>query len=102
MAYAGTFFDLIGGRISHIAHGSGVNRLFRTGFVAVYAVASWALRPASHTVGAPMFRGYGVARCAETPQVPAVVCGDCDTDGVSALRRGADLFRIAMSRVTLP
>ncbi|MEU4345560.1 DoxX family protein [Nocardia sp. NPDC023852] len=72
--YAGTFFDLTGDLVSHIAHGSGVNPPFYTGSFAVCAVASWALRPASRTLGAPVFRGYGVVSWrAETPQVPAVV-----------------------------
>ncbi|WP_330232135.1 DoxX family protein [Nocardia sp. NBC_00508] len=73
-AYAGAFFDLTGGFVSHIAHGSAANHLFYTGFFAGCVVASWALRPASRTLGAPVFRRYGqVAPVAKTPQAPAAV-----------------------------
>lgn len=58
-AYAGAFFDLTGGLVSHAAHGSGVNHLFYTGFFALCVVASWALRPAERKLAVPVFRDYG-------------------------------------------
>ncbi|MFE7801783.1 DoxX family protein [Nocardia sp. NPDC057440] len=79
-AYAGTFFDLTGAFASHIAHGSGANHLFYTGFFALCAVASWGLRPASRKLAVPVFRGFGRiaepqatdARAVATGRMPAV------------------------------
>jgi uncharacterized membrane protein YphA (DoxX/SURF4 family) len=50
-AYAGTFFELTGAIASHAASGSSAGHLIWPGFFAVCAVASWALRPQSRTLG---------------------------------------------------
>jgi hypothetical protein len=49
-AYAGIFFDLTGAVVSHAASGDGAKALAPLLFVAL-AIASWALRPASRTLG---------------------------------------------------
>jgi len=50
-AYAGTFFELTGAVASHAASGDSAGHLIWPGFFAVCAVASWALRPQSRTLG---------------------------------------------------
>ena len=50
-AYAGTFFELTGAVASHVVCGDSVDRFIWPGFFAVCAVASWALRPPSRTLG---------------------------------------------------
>jgi len=50
-AYAGTFFELTGAVASHAVCGDSVGRFIWPGFFAVCAVASWALRPQSRTLG---------------------------------------------------
>jgi len=57
-AYAGMFFNMTGAAISHLAVGDyGVYRyhlIVNLGFAAL-VLASWALRPASRTLAAPIF-----------------------------------------------
>jgi uncharacterized membrane protein YphA (DoxX/SURF4 family) len=50
-AYAGIFFDLTGAAASSAAVGSGAFHILAPLVFAVLAVASWALRPESRTVG---------------------------------------------------
>jgi hypothetical protein len=50
-AYAGIFFEMTGAFASHVASGSSADHLVGTGFFALLAVASWALRPQSRTLG---------------------------------------------------
>ena len=53
-AYAGIFFDLTGTAASHAAagdHGVYAFHILVTLFLAVVAVASWAFRPESRTIG---------------------------------------------------
>ena len=51
-AYAGAVFDLTGAAASHAASGDGAGHLVWPLFFAACAVASWALRPQSRTLGA--------------------------------------------------
>lgn len=50
-AYAGAFFNMTGALASHAVSGDSVGHLIAPGFFAVLAVASWALRPKSRTLG---------------------------------------------------
>jgi uncharacterized membrane protein YphA (DoxX/SURF4 family) len=50
-AYAGIFFDLTGAAASSAAVGGGAFHILAPLCVAVLAVASWALRPESRTIG---------------------------------------------------
>jgi uncharacterized membrane protein YphA (DoxX/SURF4 family) len=50
-AYAGTFFELTGAAASGAAHGDKASTLITPLMFAVLAVASWALRPQSRTLG---------------------------------------------------
>jgi hypothetical protein len=50
-AYAGIFFDLTGAAASSAAVGGGVFHILAPLVVAVLAIASWALRPESRTIG---------------------------------------------------
>ncbi len=50
-AYAGIFFDLTGASASSAAVGGGAFHILAPLFVAVLAVASWALRPESRILG---------------------------------------------------
>lgn len=52
-AYAGTFFELTGAIASHAFAGSGVFHLLSPAFFLACAVASYALRPRSRTLGSP-------------------------------------------------
>ena len=54
-AYAGILFDLTGASVSHAASGSSAGNVVGPAIFAVVAIASWALRPASRTLGA-LFR----------------------------------------------
>ena len=51
-AYAGIVFDLTGAAVSHAASGSSAGNVFGPTLFAVMALASWALRPQSRTLGA--------------------------------------------------
>ncbi|MGD0366170.1 MAG: DoxX family protein [Acidobacteriaceae bacterium] len=50
-AYAGIFFDLTGAVASNIAVGGNAFHILAPLFLALVAVASWALRPPSRTLG---------------------------------------------------
>lgn len=50
-AYAGIFFEMTGAFASHVVRGSSADHLIGTGFFALLAVASWALRPQSRILG---------------------------------------------------
>lgn len=50
-AYAGIVFDLTGAAASHAALGDGARHILVPLFFALCAVASWALRPPSRTLG---------------------------------------------------
>jgi uncharacterized membrane protein YphA (DoxX/SURF4 family) len=50
-AYAGTFFEMTGAAASLAARGDGAGTIIAPLNVAVLAVASWALRPQSRTLG---------------------------------------------------
>ena len=50
-AYAGIVFDLTGAAISHAASGSGAGNVIGPLTFTLLAMASWALRPESRTVG---------------------------------------------------
>jgi hypothetical protein len=52
-AYAGIFFELTGAAASHLACGD-VRELIAPLVLATLAVASWALRPPSRTLGVPV------------------------------------------------
>ncbi len=50
-AYAGIFFELTGAALSHLAVGDSLDIVATPLFLAVFAVASWALRPQSRLLG---------------------------------------------------
>jgi hypothetical protein len=50
-AYAGTFFELTGAALSALAVGDSLDSIATPCFFAACAVASWALRPQSRTLG---------------------------------------------------
>ena len=50
-AYAGIVFNMTGAAISHAVSGDAAWHVVYTSFVAVLAIASWALRPQSRTLG---------------------------------------------------
>jgi hypothetical protein len=50
-AYAGTFFELTGAVVSQVVTGDSVSHFIWPAFFAACAVASWALRPPSRTLG---------------------------------------------------
>ncbi len=50
-AYAGIFFNMTGAAVSHAVSGDAAWHMIYTGALAVLAVASWALRPESRTLG---------------------------------------------------
>jgi uncharacterized membrane protein YphA (DoxX/SURF4 family) len=54
-AYAGTFFEMTGASISHAVCGDNAMHIVVPMLFAVLAIASWSLRPASRTLGAPLF-----------------------------------------------
>lgn len=53
-AYAGIFFDFTGAAISHTASGDGVGNVSLPLVLAILAIASWMLRPASRRLGSLM------------------------------------------------
>ncbi|HEV3298850.1 MAG TPA: DoxX family protein [Planctomycetaceae bacterium] len=53
-AYAGTFFELTGAAASHYAAGHRVDDITIPLFIALIAVASWALRPPSRRLAGPI------------------------------------------------
>lgn len=50
-AYAGIVFDLTGAFASHVVSGSSADHFFSTALLTLLALASWALRPSSRTLG---------------------------------------------------
>lgn len=50
-AYAGIFINMTGAAVSHAVSGDAVWHVIVTGSLAVLAIASWALRPQSRTLG---------------------------------------------------
>jgi uncharacterized membrane protein YphA (DoxX/SURF4 family) len=50
-AYAGTFFEMTGAAASHVARGDDAGTIISLLAFAVLALASWALRPQSRTLG---------------------------------------------------
>jgi len=50
-AYAGIVFDLTGAAVSHAASGSSAGNVVGPALFTLLALASWALRPESRTVG---------------------------------------------------
>jgi len=58
-AYAGIFFNMTGAAVSHAVSGDAAWHVIVTGSLAALAVASWALRPQSRTLGV-LFAGRRV------------------------------------------
>jgi uncharacterized membrane protein YphA (DoxX/SURF4 family) len=67
-AYAGIVFNMTGAAISHAVVGDAAWHVVYTSFVAVLAIASWALRPQSRTLGV-LFPGYAKPRAASSAAV---------------------------------
>lgn len=63
-AYAGMFFDLSGAFVSHAASGDGTDKLMPPLVLLALVLASWALRPASRVLGAPIVADAGQPRAA--------------------------------------
>jgi DoxX-like family len=57
-AYAGAFFNLTGAAVSHIVMGDEAWHAYYTASMAIITLISWALRPESRTLGAPLFRAH--------------------------------------------
>jgi hypothetical protein len=57
-AYAGAFFNLSGAAVSHIVMGDEAWHAYYTASLAIITLVSWALRPESRTLGAPLFRAH--------------------------------------------
>ena len=55
-AYAGIFFNMSGAAISHIVVGDEAWHAYYTASIAIVTLVSWALRPESRTLGAPLLR----------------------------------------------
>ena len=55
-AYAGAFFNLSGAAVSHIVVGDEAWHAYYTAALAILVLISWALRPESRTLAAPLFR----------------------------------------------
>ena len=53
-AYAGMFFNMTGAAISHLAVGNEAWHVWYTGGLAIVILVSWALRPESRTLRAPL------------------------------------------------
>jgi hypothetical protein len=69
-AYAGTVFELTGALASSVANGDSSVDLLGSGFLAMCAVVSWALRPQSRTLGVLISaRTPGPHSAAERPMV---------------------------------
>ena len=50
-AYAGIFFNMTGAAVSHAVSGDATWHVIVTASLALLAIASWALRPQSRTLG---------------------------------------------------
>ena len=57
-AYAGIFFELTGATASHVASGDDARHIIVPLVIALIAVASWALRPRSRTLGADLAKSF--------------------------------------------
>jgi hypothetical protein len=55
-AYAGMFFNMTGAAVSHLVAGSEAWHLWYTASLAVVVLVSWALRPESRTLRAPVIQ----------------------------------------------
>jgi hypothetical protein len=55
-AYAGIFFNMSGAAVSHAVAGDEAWHVYYTASLAIISLVSWALRPESRTLGAPVFR----------------------------------------------
>ena len=55
-AYAGMFFNMTGAAVSHLVVGNEAWHVWYTASLAIVVLVSWALRPASRTLGAPLIR----------------------------------------------
>jgi hypothetical protein len=55
-AYAGIFFNMMGALVSHVAQRDAAWSIVVTFTIAAITLASWALRPDSRTLGAPLKR----------------------------------------------
>jgi hypothetical protein len=53
-AYAGMFFNMTGAAISHLVVGDEAWHVWYTASLAIVVLVSWALRPESRTLGAPL------------------------------------------------
>jgi uncharacterized membrane protein YphA (DoxX/SURF4 family) len=65
-AYAGMFFNMSGAAVSHLVVGNQAWHVWYTASLAVVVLVSWALRPESRTLGAPLIHAVmpGVRRVA--------------------------------------
>ena len=63
-AYAGAFFNMSGAAVSHVVIGDQAWHAYYTASLTIITLVSWALRPESRTLGAPLFRRhlFGVGR----------------------------------------
>jgi hypothetical protein len=69
-AYAGIFFNMTGAAVSHLVVGDGTWHVWYTASLALVALVSWALRPASRTLGAPVVHaGLAAVRRAKLASV---------------------------------
>jgi DoxX-like family len=66
-AYAGTFFELTGAALSFAAVGGSTGNVVTPLLLAACAVASWALRPPSRTLGVLSLPGVHVGRGSNGP-----------------------------------
>jgi hypothetical protein len=66
-AYAGTFFELTGAALSFAAVGGSTSNVVTPLLLAACAVASWALRPPSRTLGVLWVPGVHVGRGSSGP-----------------------------------
>jgi hypothetical protein len=55
-AYAGMFFNMTGAAISHLVVGNEAWHVWYTASLAIVVLVSWALRPESRTLGAPVIK----------------------------------------------
>jgi hypothetical protein len=57
-AYAGVFFNMSGAAVSHAVVGDEAWHVYYTAALAIITLISWALRPESRTLAAPLFRRH--------------------------------------------
>jgi uncharacterized membrane protein YphA (DoxX/SURF4 family) len=55
-AYAGMFFNMTGAAVSHLVVGNEAWHVWYTASLAIVVLVSWALRPASRTLGVPLIQ----------------------------------------------